>query len=130
MRLFLALLAVSCHAFQLNHVSLRNTANSMHRSQITSLKCMSEKPHSSLSLRRDAFMKLMVGSTSAAVISTIWSSFPESVSAYSETKEELLSAANYIVKVFDAHHWILDAIPLTDCRTAVFIGNRCPASVS
>lgn len=43
-------------------------------------------------------MKLMVGSTSAAVISTIWSSFPESVSAYSETKEELLSAANYIVK--------------------------------
>ena len=100
LRLFLVLMAVSCSAFQINHVSLRSPNHAIQKSQITSLRCSSERPSSAISLRRDAFIKLMVGSTSAAMISTIWSSLPRSVLAYSETKEELLSLANYIVKVY------------------------------
>ena len=104
LKLLIMMAVVTTHAFQMNHFSLRSSIKSPLRAHLTPLRCMAEAP-GSLSLRRDA-MKVMIGSTTASLMSVLWASFPDKVHAYSETKEELVAQANYIVQVWPIITWI------------------------
>ncbi len=93
--LLLACVALNCNGFQVSRISLRNSAPCYQRKHATSPTIMAESP---VNMRREA-IKIMVASSSATMLSALWAAFPAPVSAYTETKEDLVAQANYIVKV-------------------------------
>ncbi len=96
--LLLAVVALTCNGFQVSQLSLRHSTPSHQcysRKQSASPVRMAESP---VNLRREA-LKIMIASSSATMISALWATFPAPALAYTETKEDLVAQANYIVKV-------------------------------
>ena len=97
--LLLAVVALTCNGFQVSQLLLRHSTPSHQyysRKQSASPSvCMAETP---VHLRREA-LKILIASSSATMISALWATFPAPALAYTETKEDLVAQANYIVKV-------------------------------